>query len=81
MGKSSPEVVTNPIAENVVKTSLPSLFPMCAVTRAQARKLEDVVDLGDSLLFSPDPADSSPDRGGNPLRKENASLMVELRPD
>lgn len=54
---------------------------MCAVTRAQARNLEDVVDLGDSLLVSPDQAVSSPDCGGTPLCKENASVTVELQPN
>lgn len=74
----SPKVVTNPIVENAMKMSLPSLFPVCAVTHTQARKFEDMVDLGDSLLVSPDPADFSSECGGTPLCKENASVTVEL---
>uniref|UniRef100_A0A3B1IMD5 Gypsy retrotransposon integrase-like protein 1 n=1 Tax=Astyanax mexicanus TaxID=7994 RepID=A0A3B1IMD5_ASTMX len=52
-----PEVVTDPICSvqppaNQYETSenLPLTFPACVVTRAQSRKLKDVVDLSDSFL-------------------------------
>lgn len=77
----SPEVVKNPI-ESTEPTS-PSLFPVCAVTPAQSRKLGDVVDLGDSFLSSLDPAISL--SGGNLLCENNtsvnASMTVDLVPD
>ena len=50
----SPEVIGNPIADLFVSGSVtpgsPPLFPVCAVTRAQARKLGDLVDLSDSFM-------------------------------
>uniref|UniRef100_A0A8C5DBJ5 Gypsy retrotransposon integrase-like protein 1 n=1 Tax=Gouania willdenowi TaxID=441366 RepID=A0A8C5DBJ5_GOUWI len=55
---SNPEVTEVPVAGSrvfvpaAVKPSL--VFPACAVTRAQARKFSDVMDLSDSFLCSDD---------------------------
>ena len=58
----SPEVIENPIADLCVSGSVtpgsPPLFPVCAVTRAQARKLGDLVDLSDSFMTTSDPTGS-----------------------
>lgn len=36
---------------NDISEKFPSVFPVCAVTRAQARKYDDVVELSDSFLI------------------------------
>uniref|UniRef100_A0A8C5DT92 Gypsy retrotransposon integrase-like protein 1 n=1 Tax=Gouania willdenowi TaxID=441366 RepID=A0A8C5DT92_GOUWI len=54
----SPVVADDPIPVSSMAApadpSVPSLFPVCAVTRAQARKLGDVVDLSDSFMTTVD---------------------------
>ncbi|KAK0156645.1 hypothetical protein N1851_000121 [Merluccius polli] len=50
---SAPEVTENPTADSCVTSTAPdaqSVFPACVVTRAQARKLGEIVDLSDSFL-------------------------------
>lgn len=51
---SSPVVVETP--EPPIKfdfaSLFPSVFPACAVTRAQSRKFEDVVNLSESFMNS-----------------------------
>lgn len=42
-----PEVTVQP---DVVAAHFPAVFPACAVTRAQSRKLDDVVNLSDSFM-------------------------------
>lgn len=76
---STPEVIENPCADvcvfDPVEPDALSLFPVCAVTRAQARKLGDLVDLGDSFMSSPDPTSAPPES------KDNTSVSIELQPD
>lgn len=59
----APCVTEKPTVDTCAPDSCP-LFPACAVTRAQARKFEDVVDLSDSLLNACDspisPAEKTP---------------------
>ncbi|KAK0136901.1 hypothetical protein N1851_026923 [Merluccius polli] len=50
---TAPEVTENPTADLCVTSAAPdspSVFPACVVTRAQARKLGEIVDLSDSFL-------------------------------
>lgn len=70
----SPEVVLNPTVESTVEPNSSTLFPVCAVTRAQARKLRDVVDLSDSFMSASDPADSSSQNETIELGKDMASV-------
>ncbi len=55
-GKVFPHpIVTNtPVCDVELGSQFPSTFSACAVTRAQARKYEDVIDLSDTFLASPD---------------------------
>lgn len=53
----SPEVIENPTASECdfsAASTMPSVFPACAVTRAQARRLGDVVDISDSFMVGSD---------------------------
>lgn len=88
----SPEVVLNPTVESTVEPNSSTLFLVCAVTRAQARKLRDVVDLSDSFMSASDTADSSSQTETIELVKDTASVckdksagkrnsIVELMPD
>ncbi|KAM9440555.1 uncharacterized protein Hap1MRO34_025796 [Clarias gariepinus] len=48
---SLPEVVSEPIADcPELEAQIPSVFPACVLTRAQQKKLGDVIDLSDSFL-------------------------------
>ncbi|KAK0136914.1 hypothetical protein N1851_026936 [Merluccius polli] len=57
-----PEVVTYPIsvasaccpASDSADVSVPNVFPVCAITRAQARKLGETVDLSESFMATLD---------------------------
>uniref|UniRef100_A0A671VWW5 Gypsy retrotransposon integrase-like protein 1 n=1 Tax=Sparus aurata TaxID=8175 RepID=A0A671VWW5_SPAAU len=74
----SPEVIENPTVNTSVSDpagpdSLP-LFPMCAITRAQARKFGDVVDLSDSFMSPSDPPSS-------PIECEINAPVTEFQPD
>lgn len=74
-----PEVIENPIANVCVSDpagsdSLP-LFPLCAVTCAQARKVGDLVDLSDSFMRSSDPTSSFSEC------KEKAPVSTEIQPN
>lgn len=70
----SPDVIENPIADlcvpNTVAPDSP-LFPVCAVTHAQAQKLGDLVDLSNSFMTASDPTSSAPE----------VKVVVELQPD
>ncbi|CAI5691564.1 unnamed protein product [Oreochromis niloticus] len=73
-----PEVVETPLADTsafdlAAPNSVP-LFPVCAVTRAQARKHGDLVDLSDSFLSDSDPTSLPPEC-------ESTPVSVELQPD
>lgn len=75
----SPEVIENPITNVCISDpagsdSLP-LFPVCAVTRAEARKVGDLVDLSDSFMSSSDPTSSLLEC------EEKAPVSTELQPD
>lgn len=53
---SEPEVVEVPCVESItpVSASVPrKVFPACAITRAKAQQLGEVVDLSDSFICSP----------------------------
>lgn len=52
----SPIVIYPPIAKekNDLSSQFPAVFSSCVVTRAQARKFEDVVDMSDTCLQSTD---------------------------
>lgn len=56
------EVLENPIATSSTPDPAASesihLFPVCAVTRAHARKYNDLVDLNDSFLNKSDSSNS-----------------------
>ncbi|CAI5657199.1 unnamed protein product [Oreochromis niloticus] len=73
-----PEVVETPIADtsasDVTTANCDSLFPVCAVTRAQAHKYGEFVDLSDSFLSDSDPTSSPPNC-------ESTPVSVELQPD
>ncbi|XP_073715771.1 uncharacterized protein [Misgurnus anguillicaudatus] len=49
-----PIVAKTPVCDAELASQFPSTFSACAVTRAQARKNEDVIDLSDTFLVSPD---------------------------
>lgn len=49
-----PIVAKTPVCDAELASRFPSVFSVCAVTRAQARKNEDVIDLSDTFLASPD---------------------------
>ncbi|KAK0135638.1 hypothetical protein N1851_028501 [Merluccius polli] len=49
----SPNVVDNPVSASPQPAS--TVFPACVVTRAQARKFDDVVNLSDSFLCPVEP--------------------------
>lgn len=57
-----PEVVDNPLDEpsvlNKDHAAVLTVFPACAITRAQSRKFPNVVDLSDSFLMDEDTLDS-----------------------
>ena len=74
----SPEVIENPtvymcVSDPTGPVSFP-LFPVCAITRGQARKFEDLVDLSDSFMGSSDPPSS-------PSECEMCAPVTELQPD
>ena len=49
----SPEVVNVPVTSELLSNppvSVLHVFPACAVTRAQARKMGDVIDLSESFM-------------------------------
>ena len=61
-----PEVVADPIVASVCcltsassELSVPNVFPVCAITRAQARKLGDAVDLSKSFMATLDEGEPS----------------------
>lgn len=72
------EVVETPIADtsasDVAAANCYSLFPLCAVTRALARKYGEFVDLSDSFLSDSDPTSLPPDC-------ESTPVSVELQAD
>lgn len=51
-----PEVIDNPIVDFSAPAAVSdsSVYPACAVTRAQARKYGDVLDLSDSFMCADD---------------------------
>ncbi len=49
-----PIVTNTPVCEGELGSQFPSTFSACAITRAQARKNEDVIDLSDTFLVSAD---------------------------
>jgi len=57
----SPEVVDIPVsaAPAPPASSVPNVFPVCAITRAQARKLGDAVDLSESFMATLDESELS----------------------
>ena len=61
-----PEVVADPIVASVCcltsassDLSVPNVFPVCAITQAQARKLGDAVDLSESFMATLDEGEPS----------------------
>ena len=52
------------------------VFPVCAVTRAQARRLGDLVDLSDTFMSVSDPT-SLPSSES----RDTAPVVVEFQPD
>uniref|UniRef100_A0A8P4KNJ7 Gypsy retrotransposon integrase-like protein 1 n=1 Tax=Dicentrarchus labrax TaxID=13489 RepID=A0A8P4KNJ7_DICLA len=76
----TPEVIENPVADSCVSVpaavNSSSVFPACAVTRAQKRKLGDVVDLSDSFMCSEDGTEQSDPRA----EKCEKSVLDNLLP-
>lgn len=73
-----PEVVETTIrdtsASDLTAPNCVSLFPLCALTCAQAHKYGELVILSDSFLCDSDPPRSPPDCEGTPV-------SVALQPD
>ncbi len=60
-----PEVIDTPVVHDgdVLQEEFPDLFGTCIVTRAQARKFRDTVDLSDSFLCADDSVNAKKDVG------------------
>ncbi|KAK2920619.1 hypothetical protein Q8A73_000104 [Channa argus] len=54
----------------------PPVFHVCAVTRAQARKVGNLVDLSDSFMSNSDPTSLSSE-----CKNSNESVGIDLQPD
>ena len=61
----TPEVVDNPVPDS--SPSVSAVFPACAVTRAQSRKFDEVLNLSDSFLCPVD----------DPVKTETAAVKAE----
>lgn len=75
-----PEVVETPVfdtdfASLPAAVSSSSVFPACAVTRAQSRKFSDVLDLSDSFLCSANVPEKE-----NDVKKTENPVIVNLLP-
>ncbi|KAI2661959.1 Retrovirus-related Pol polyprotein from transposon 17.6 [Labeo rohita] len=53
----SPIVSTIPVCDSQIPLQFPGVFPVCAVTRSQARNYEDLVDLSDTFLAHSNPTE------------------------
>lgn len=67
------KVMEKPISNLDEQVHCPEMFPVCAVTRAQARQYSDVVDLSNSFLNVTD-SDSSP------VERKQTPVQITLQP-
>ncbi|XP_041947558.1 uncharacterized protein LOC121708759 isoform X4 [Alosa sapidissima] len=72
-----PEVVSNPSEYTDVDPSLSEVFPVCVVTRAQARKSSSA-DLSDSFMSFDNPVVSSPESSDSARRSLSTSEGAEI---
>ena len=83
-----PEVINGPISVASVccpasvssAVSVPNLFPVCAFTRAQARKLGENVDVGESFMATLDEGEPSSVSPATECEKVNCVNPSELFP-
>uniref|UniRef100_A0A669BX09 Gypsy retrotransposon integrase-like protein 1 n=1 Tax=Oreochromis niloticus TaxID=8128 RepID=A0A669BX09_ORENI len=73
-----PEVVETPVASVTdAATPISSVFPVCAITRAQSRKFDDVMDVADTFMATLDERKSPSCESG---RIESGNGVTKLMP-
>uniref|UniRef100_A0A3P9JAN5 Gypsy retrotransposon integrase-like protein 1 n=1 Tax=Oryzias latipes TaxID=8090 RepID=A0A3P9JAN5_ORYLA len=70
-----PEVVEKPsVASSAFASSVPNVFPVCAITRAQARKMGETIDLSESFMSTLDESETL-----QPPQKRESTIKSETK--